>query len=1269
MFALTQDSAPGSGNKSSRKRRHKTPRPSLGTPSGYASEMSPATPLNRFAAQRNHNSFSPFSALSSQGSPRPSQLPASPSVVLFSGPADRGFERVHDDTFPQDVGLLKNLARTKFKIAPSADIEMSYVNPNGIVCDLDDEYDLKAFAAHAAISQSIKVNVTSSTNTSGNSQPPNANGSVGPSQQVVNGTGAMLPPPSTSRLIPKTDPITPKRPAQVASTNGAPTGTAQTHASRETHPSAAPETPQSNGRRKRKAAPATPATPQAQAESQAAPVQSAAAASEAGSGLRWEDREPPASLIARLWPSSDSQSSSDVPKDSAQAASTSEAQAHELPSTPQPDSAQTESSVPATTQTPSQEPAVAKRATNKRKRADKSPSPTSSAPAATTSDAVAPPSPTEPAPKKPRGRPKKSIAAAADSGASATSDAAVNGTSATTAIPPIVPATSSEDSASRIVGEEQPPEAPTKRVRASRAKQNAPVPDESSVVQPDPTEPSESAKESGEAVALAAPADPPVSTQPPESPASSQLTPANTKRQEVAQTSDTPKRRGRPPKAAQQNAEDGSEAVAAAEIVEATSTPKPRGRPSKKAAVDVEASAEALLPATEASTPAKTSKQRGRPPKKAAVNADAGEEVPAPAVEPPANVAEAADTATEVPLTAKRTSASRKTRASNAKAAKAATEEEESSTCVVCGASPDHQKEECPIYKGDSQAILESLAIIRKKGKKTKKEKEASTLLYSWLSEKFGVNHDDTSFSQDTTQASQASAISSTPQPPVDTSALLTQTSEVSEATSESTQAPTGEAGSNLTAPDTQAARPLTAAQKRQAAKKNASAKAASEAQLPPPSGVEASPRAPKEATTPASPEKPAAKTTRGKAAKKTASATAAVSATQESEPRIALTPSSPAQSSVSPSQDVADRLRASSESSEAELATSPLLSAAPREHGDMDVDPLPSQSNPKVKDSAAQQLEERRRKMKMADKGVPSNSLHDLVEGSKGSRATSASVTSSDSSHNGKGSDSESESDTEDEAEAATSKPRGGAAGKSSKKAATAIKASRPLAAPSQIERKSADKAGSSSDSDSSSSSSSSESSSESGSESEPESDSDRDTQAQLHASSKSTAGLTNATPATTRQRPPAANPFLRGLTPLSTTQSNGSLATPSQKAASFTRLQDLKPTALRQNSSQPGSPMSTPGGLTPLSASAPFFSSQPAAATNGGSGTNGTLVEESESEIESSSSEDSSEDEDPRTRGKKGAAAGAASNRAGGKAATPASAKAKKSIFAMFS
>lgn len=824
------------------------------------------------------------------------------------------------------------------------------------------------------------------------------------------------------------------------------------------------------------------------------------------------------------------------------------------------------------------------------------------------------------------------------------SNAAVNGTPATTAIE--TPATSSENSAGLVIGEEQTPEATTKRGRASRAKKDPPVPDTSSAAQIDPMEPSLSTEESGEAAATAVA---PVSTQLSEPPAPSQ----------AAQTSDTPKRRGRPPKVATQNAEASSEAAPAVEAVTPTTTPKPRGRPSRKAVVSTKDSAEAPQASTQSSKDVPSIDAHDQ----SSANA-ADDDVPSGSAPSSVDVVEGTDTGMEPPSAAKRTPATRKTRASNAKAATA-----EPSTCIVCGASPDHQKEECPIYKGDSQAILDLMAMIRQKDKKTKKDREARTLLQSWLSEKFGVNHDGPSASQDTTQASQATAIPSTPQPPVDTRARSTQTSEVSEATPESTQISTGEAGSKSTAAAEQAARPLTAAQKRQAAKKDALTKAASEAQLPPPSGVEASPRKTREAATPASPEKPAAKTTRGKTAKKAASATAGVSATQETEPRIALTPSSPPQPSISPSQDAADRLRASSESSEAELATSPLLSAAPREHGDMDVDPLPSQSNSKVKDSAAQQLEERRRKMKMADKGVPSNSLRDLVEGSKGSRATSASVTSSDSSHNGKGSDSESESDTEDEAEAATSKPRGGAAEKSSKKAATAIKASRPLVTPSQIERKSADKAGSSSNSDSSSSSSSSESSSESGSESEPESDSDRDTQAPLPASSKSTAGLTNETPATTRQRTPAANPFLRGLTPLSTTQSNGSLATPSQKAAAFTRLQDLKPTALRQNSSQPGSPMSTPGGLTPLSASAPFFSSQPAPATNGGSGANGTLVEESESEIESSSSEDSSDDEDARSRGKKGAAAGAASRRAGGKAATPASAKSKKSIFAMFS
>ncbi len=77
-------------------------------------------------------------------------------------------------------------------MAPSASVEMSYVNPDGIVCDLDDEQDLRAFTAHAALTPKLKVNVTAS-GTSEHVQSP----SVSASKTPVNGNTSMLPPPST----------------------------------------------------------------------------------------------------------------------------------------------------------------------------------------------------------------------------------------------------------------------------------------------------------------------------------------------------------------------------------------------------------------------------------------------------------------------------------------------------------------------------------------------------------------------------------------------------------------------------------------------------------------------------------------------------------------------------------------------------------------------------------------------------------------------------------------------------------------------------------------------------------------------------------------------------------------------------------------------------------------------------------------------------------------------------------------------------------------
>ncbi len=66
--------------------------------SGLDDDVAPQTPVNRLKSQHQAEAFSPFSFRSSEDSPR-LMLPSSPSVILFSGPADRGFERIHDESF------------------------------------------------------------------------------------------------------------------------------------------------------------------------------------------------------------------------------------------------------------------------------------------------------------------------------------------------------------------------------------------------------------------------------------------------------------------------------------------------------------------------------------------------------------------------------------------------------------------------------------------------------------------------------------------------------------------------------------------------------------------------------------------------------------------------------------------------------------------------------------------------------------------------------------------------------------------------------------------------------------------------------------------------------------------------------------------------------------------------------------------------------------------------------------------------------------------
>uniref|UniRef100_V5E9M7 Uncharacterized protein n=2 Tax=Kalmanozyma brasiliensis (strain GHG001) TaxID=1365824 RepID=V5E9M7_KALBG len=541
--------------------------------------------------------------------------------------------------------------------------------------------------------------------------------------------------------------------------------------------------------------------------------------------------------------------------------------------------------------------------------------------------------------------------------------------------------------------------------------------------------------------------------------------------------------------------------------------------------------------------------------------------------------------------------------------------------------------------------------MLRKKSYKNKKDKETVRMLQDWLSLQFNAPALDFTISQDSIQPSQDISLPpAAGQPVKDAAAAVNESADPIVFTQESA-VESAPASSPTTGKKASSA-------KASVAKKSILARATPEPELPPPSGV-AAPAEPPSASTakptakaPRAQSKKAAATAQAKAAKK------AVASTM-SEPNIALTPSSPLQPSQTQfSQPPGTGLRAPSESSEAELATSPLLSAVPRASDDMDVDELPS-NTPSRPSTAAQQLEERKRRMKLADAASTSSP-----------RSRSASITSSDTSHGGQSSDDESDADSDAGGTAAKVGRKG--TGKQAKPAS-----SKPPRSP--VAKKARTAAAARKDASSGTDTSSSDS----------ETESEPDTSKKSTSRAKPSGDNANVkTPAskTTKRLPPPDNPFLRGLTPVSSRQNGAG----SNKSTPFTRLSELKPASLRQNLSQPGSPLST-GGSTPLSASGqtPFFASQPVMNGDGNGSTDSSAAagafttaaatpepaqaetaSEDDDESDSSSSS-SSEDEAPK-RGKASAKASTGAKRAGkgvgAKTATPAAAKKRKSVFDVF-
>ncbi|CDW94846.1 hypothetical protein [Sporisorium scitamineum] len=1217
MDSPSQQIAHSGANRHKKRKRGRQSNASISAHADGDVGKPPSTPRTRVASQPQTDTFSPFSHRSNQDSPRLAQ-PSSPSVILFSGPADRSFERVHDDTFPRDLQILKNMARSKFRFATAAPVEMSYVNPDGIVCDLNDEHDLRALAVHANFAQKLKVLVTSSSQEAVTQQPgPTTNFAAAPA------------------------PIQPLQPAIPD----------------ESTPPVAPELPHVNGhsaaKRKRTddspppsaslSAPKTPASP-------AAPVAK-------------KHRGRPKTSIASA-PNAPAVSDAAVAESQSLQASASVASETPVPvqiaPTPTPASQPAENVAASQVQVPE--------ATPRRGRQRKSAAPT---PLSTTQDALVDQARPPVATQK-RGRPKKSDAASTSqivaSTAQAEESSSSRGTTATAseaelakqaadAQPHETPASSQTETAAGIATKAAKSPA-TPKPRASRAKKAVEVA-EAATENPSETTPQEATTTSSVPEVTAPPAkegrapkaaaattsSPSVSVPASQSDAiaapdveaaavpvaSTATAPDAALSVPAAATVPVKKKFGRPTKTAKAAAEAAAAAAAAeksrlsqTEITAApaneaqtapialaeaqtetlTNVPAPPAkkvscpRKSAKTSAPVKAAGAAVAPAAEsvpttqeAAAHAEAAESDKDPASTTASAVAAnGTEQPVPGSSgsslPEAAQEEAAAAVT--PAASKRSTTAAKPRASKANGSAAAAKAAVAlDACMVCGATPSHDDEQCPIWQGGSQAILDLLAMIRSKKSKNKNDKEVVKILYAWLSKQFGAPSVDFTASQDSIKSTQQS-----PDAPGATQ------SAVPDANSVAIQADAGPASAGGSVDPKAAAaakkktRPKAAAAKSAAASKGVLARATPEPQFPPPSGVEGTPTAAETAPAPPSSAKPAARTTRGEG-KKAATAAAAKSIKKaaaqtafEAEPRIAVTPSSPPQPSSSQSSGASGSgLRASSESSEAELATSPMLSAVPHANDDVNVDEMHPQS-PSRPNTAAEQLVERKCRMKLADQAA--SAAHVL---SSSPRSRSASITSSDSSHGGDNSDEESEAQSDAEATARRGSRKTTA--KQTKAASTKVPPS--PAASAKARQVTPDKQATLSDSSSALSS-----------EYETESEPDTTQKSTSQGATNGNKVKTSSTSKTSQRLAAPHNPFLRGLTPASTKQSNATTGSSSQRSTPFTRLSELKPATLRQNLSQPGSPLST-GGSTSLSASSqmPFFSSQPIA--NGSSNTRG--------------------------------------------------------------
>nr|CDI53030.1 uncharacterized protein BN887_00388 [Melanopsichium pennsylvanicum 4] len=1085
-------------SQSAKKRRNRRSRAGAGrtsllsdlTQTTTSDTFSPSTPVNRFNISHNAHNSSPFSFRStSQTSPHPHSVlnltPSSPSVILFSGPSQRGFERVHDESFPQNLTLLKRIARSKFKVPTDQDVKMSYVNPDGVVCDLDDDADLRALVTHAAVSQKLRVDVRTTSAPDG-SVP--ATGAI----PLAHMNGTKEANASTPQYQQDMAHITSKI---LASATNQQVSAAQAHSD---NSSLAPTV---NGR---EYLTITPAQPKLSTE-----VVSATQATPTSAAIRWEDRESPASLVARLLPDLANNSTAALPAINKVSAkrkhasispppSTSSAPATEsaaspvAPVTKKPRGKPPKKSLPISTTTTIADDVAMTQAPTETASADTGPAATQDSVAAPSSQATAAMNGTEQdpveTPKRRSSRPKKVVPPTRatssfqqDTGTTSTINTTEAPSTSTTAAeieapisfqttvepaaasqPETSPAQVSDsvntsstskprgrrpkntvqasmpsaDATAEVSAEStKSPSAaapPAKRGRITKASKAAAEPielDGSSQEPPKTATPvkktrATKASKAAEAKAAAAAA---VNVETP--PAIQNIDAAAEAPSQATGESASPAKRPRATKAskaAEAKAAAAANAIAAATAGVEDSAPIPKATQASAAAPgpSSQADTETSEPvSTPSKTPRDTKATKATEDPKAAADGEAAnssqvsvlDEISQPAVggvaeqpgqslanmakkdappakkprltkaakkaeaqakgaaattavtpQEPAEVWQAESNSTQpAPATAlseaskvigrapaaqsdtviapepntqdstaasttitgsKRTPA--KPRASKAAAANTSGTD----ICLVCQATPDHAKENCRVWQGGSQAIIDLLGMIRKKARKTKKDKDSMRILQDWLGEQFSAGKDGEVAGADAGEIGKSTQEDSSQIVPDSNQGSTKSTQEMTQNTE-----PEGSVRAKTSAKP----KAPTAAQKRAAAAAGkadatspatvAAALPSVEPELPPPSGTEAA------ATTISSLSPVKTRATRKAAAisaKKSLPTVDGSSAkpTDGLEPRIALTPSSPAivnegqsQSDKSSQHDLPG-LRAPSESSEAELATSPMF-------------------------------------------------------------------------------------------------------------------------------------------------------------------------------------------------------------------------------------------------------------------------------------------------------------------------------------------------------